>query len=105
MEYTQLIAALVRDEVLGMTWGERIRAAMKPCVGDQLSGAVAGVQMIGGKLGQTFGALNAAGWVAPIAGTEVAMCILARKIETNDHEALAEQLRLVAGLTYQVVLR
>jgi hypothetical protein len=103
MEYAQLVAALLRNEVLGMAWAERLQSYMKPCAGDHLSGAVAGVEMIGGKLGQSFGALNGAGWLGPMSGGDVAMCILARRIETDDHAALAEQLRLLSGLLYRLV--
>ena len=103
MEYAQLIAGLLRNEVLGVTWAARLQGHMKPCVGDHLSGAVAGVELIGGKLGQTFGALNGAGWLGPLAGPEVALCILARRITTDDHEALAEELRLAAGLAWRIL--
>ncbi len=103
LEYAQLVSALLRNEVLGMTWSQRLQGHMKPCTGDHLSGAVPGVEMLGGKLGQSFGALNAVGWLGPMSGGEVAMCILARRIETNDHAALSEQLRVLAGMTYRLV--
>ena len=104
-EYAGLMSALVRGEVLGVPHNAQAIARMSPCVGDHLSGLVPGVDLGLGKLGQTFGALNGVGVLKGLKGTEVAICVLAKQIETEDHGALSEQLRILSAQIYLHVAR
>ncbi len=102
-EYAGLMAALMRGEVLGPPHQDKALGLFKPCVGDHLSGLVPGVDLGVGKLGQTFGALCGAGVLLKMRGSEVAICVLAKQIQTEDHAALAEELRVLSARLYMVI--
>lgn len=105
VEYARLMAGLLRGAVLGPPHSEQAMAMLKPCVGDPLTGMVSGVEMTFGKMGQTFGALNAAGVIARLRGSEVAICVLTKQIETQDYDALVEQLRILTAQIYHHIMK
>lgn len=104
-EYGALFASLLRGEVLGGVHGEKAMELLRPCVGDQLSGGVPGVELRAGKLGQGMGALLGAGYLGRLDGAEVAICVLTRNVRTSDHLALAQQLRILSALIYEHVIK
>lgn len=103
-EYGGLFAALLRGEVLGAPHAEEALKLMRPCVGDQLSGGIPGVELRVGKLGQRVGALAGAGVLSRVQGGEVAICVLVKEIQTQDYGELAELLRVLAALVYEHVM-
>jgi len=103
-DYGKLMASLTRGEILSPSHSEWALGRLKPCAGDHLSGLAHGVSLFSGKIGQTLGCLNGAGVLGKVTGQEVAICLLARNISTDDYTDLAEQLRVLATLIYQHIL-
>jgi len=103
-EYGVLMARLMRGELLSPVLSRNVLDGLKPCLGDPLSGALQGIDMIAGKLGQDFGCLNVAGVLGNPAGNEVAVCVLVRSIQTTDLSGLVEQLHLVGRFVHQFIL-